>query len=219
MNDTAALVRLMSWLSPVFPTGGFAYSAGLERAVHDGHVTGAETLFQWITAQVTVGALWNDAVFLAQAHNRAVNGGNVDDLSELALAMTTAVERLEETIKQGTSFRLAVGNWFGDDQLPSAGTPLPIQIGWASELGEIALNDAVAAYLHAFSSNQVQAAIRLSIIGQTGAADLLAKLEPTIVDTAERASRSTIEDLGSCTFLADIAAMKHETLQPRLFMS
>ena len=29
---TGDLLRLMSWLSPVFPTGGFAYSAGLEQA-------------------------------------------------------------------------------------------------------------------------------------------------------------------------------------------
>ncbi|TIT41710.1 MAG: urease accessory protein UreF, partial [Mesorhizobium sp.] len=30
-----ALLRLMAWLSPAFPVGGFAYSHGLERAVHD----------------------------------------------------------------------------------------------------------------------------------------------------------------------------------------
>ncbi|RVA71488.1 urease accessory protein UreF, partial [Mesorhizobium sp. M7A.F.Ca.CA.001.08.2.1] len=30
-----ALLRLMAWLSPAFPVGGFSYSHGLERAVQD----------------------------------------------------------------------------------------------------------------------------------------------------------------------------------------
>ena len=94
-----------------------------------------------------------------------------------------------------------------------------IHIGSASGHSGINTNDAVAAYLHAFTSNQLQAAIRLSILGQKGAADILAKLEPVIGDTAKHAATSTLEDLGTCTFLADIAAMKHETLQPRLFLS
>lgn len=38
------LLRLMAWLSPAFPVGGFAYSGGLEAAVQSGHVSSAETL-------------------------------------------------------------------------------------------------------------------------------------------------------------------------------
>ena len=30
-----ALLRLLAWISPGFPTGGFSYSHGLERAVHE----------------------------------------------------------------------------------------------------------------------------------------------------------------------------------------
>ncbi len=30
------LLRLMSWLSPAFPVGAFAYSHGLEQAIHEG---------------------------------------------------------------------------------------------------------------------------------------------------------------------------------------
>jgi len=33
-----SLLRLLTWLSPAFPTGGFAYSHGLEWAVEAGHV-------------------------------------------------------------------------------------------------------------------------------------------------------------------------------------
>ncbi|MEO1703498.1 MAG: urease accessory protein UreF [Pseudomonadota bacterium] len=219
MAKTSSLLRLMSWLSPVFPTGSFAYSAGLEQAIHDSQVDGPETLSQWIKAQLTVGALWNDAIFLAQAHGCATNREPLDDLNELAVAMTNATERLNETIKQGTSFAEAVGNWLKEDQQLPPGTPLPIHIGWASGHSSIDRSDAIAAFQHAFTSNQLQAAIRMGILGQKGAADILVILEPVIETTAKKAASSTLEDLGTCTFLVDIAAMKHESLQPRLFLS
>ena len=79
--------------------------------------------------------------------------------------------------------------------------------------------EALAAWLQAFISNQLQAAIRLSVTAQNGAARLLAALEPAIAAAADRATRSTPDDLGSFAFTAEIASMKHETLQPRLFLS
>jgi urease accessory protein len=77
MNDATALLRLMSWLSPVFPIGGFAYSAGLEQAVHAGHVGDRKSLAAWIEVQLTQGGQWNDAVILVEAHRCA---GDRDDL-------------------------------------------------------------------------------------------------------------------------------------------
>ncbi|TIS06302.1 MAG: urease accessory protein UreF, partial [Mesorhizobium sp.] len=43
-----ALLRLMAWLSPSFPVGGFSYSHGLERAVHDGLVADRGDLAEWL---------------------------------------------------------------------------------------------------------------------------------------------------------------------------
>ena len=38
----AAQLRLMAFLSPAFPVGGFSYSHGLERAAHDGLLPDAD---------------------------------------------------------------------------------------------------------------------------------------------------------------------------------
>ena len=65
----------------------------------------------------------------------------------------------------------------------------------------------------------VQAAIRLSVLGQSGALAILAALEPTIVSLAAHASRSTLDDLGACTLSAEIASLRHETQYSRLFRS
>ncbi|MEM1378710.1 MAG: urease accessory protein UreF [Pseudomonadota bacterium] len=219
MTDTTALLSLMSWLSPVFPTGGFAYSAGLEQAVSDEMVANSADLETWITAQIERGSLWNDAVFFAQAHRDANNLETLRALSAHAVAMTNPAERLDETTTQGTSFLEAASHWIEPSSLARKNTPLPICVGAAAGLQSIDLVSALSAYLHAFTTNQLQAAIRLSVIGQNSAAAVLAKLEPVINETAKRAAVSTLDDLGTSTFLADIAAMKHETLQPRLFKS
>lgn len=212
MTNTAALLRLMSWLSPVFPTGGFAYSAGLEQATTGGLVTNQESLQNWIEASITHGPLWNDAIIFCAAHRG-------EDVTDLCLALCSASERRKEMLDQGAGFFDAAAHWFEDGQLQPRQTPLPILVAKASSLQNIDAQAAIAAYLHTFASNQLQCAIRLSIIGQNDAAKSLAVLEKTIEVVAKAAAQSNIGDLGTFTFMADIAAMNHETLQPRLFLS
>lgn len=219
MTESAGLLKLMSWLSPVFPIGGFAYSAGLEQAVHSGQVSDGNTLSDWIEVQITQGAQWNDAVILVQAHGGWEDRAKLAELSELCLALCVGQERLNETVRQGTSFLDAVSHWVGPDHFPGRQTPLPVAVGVASGVEDIDPSLTAGAYLHAFASNQLQCAIRLSVVGQGGAARALAGLEATIAQTAERAANSTLEDLGASAFIADIASMKHEILEPRLFLS
>ena len=219
MTETKALLRLMSWLSPVFPIGGFAYSAGLEQAVHDRHVSDRVSLSDWITVQITQGTLWNDAVILVQAHRCATDEAKLAELSALCLALCAGQERLDETVGQGTSFLHAVSHWVDPDQLPGRGAPLPVVIGAAAARDRVDPELTVSAYLHAFVSNQLQCAIRVSVVGQEGAAKALAGLEGLIEETAERAAGSTLEELGGAAFIVDIASMNHEKLEPRLFQS
>jgi urease accessory protein len=219
MSGSANLLRLMSWLSPVFPTGAYAYSAALEQAVAAGSVTDTQTLETWLRALLEAGPQWNDAVFFAAAWRAAADAASLAEIAELAVAMTGSAERHRETVDQGTGFLDAAANWFDDGALPPRGAPLCVAVGAACGLQQIALADGLAAFLHAFVANQLQVAIRLSVTGQRGAAGLLAGLEPAIAETAARAASSSLDDLGSNTVLADIAAMQHETLKSRLFLS
>jgi urease accessory protein len=83
----------------------------------------------------------------------------------------------------------------------------------------VPLGDALAAFLQAFAANLVQASIRLGVTGQGGAVETIVALEPLVLAVAARAEQSTLDDLGSATFLSDIVAMKHETQYSRLFRS
>lgn len=218
-SSAAQMLKLMSWLSPVFPIGGFAYSAGLEQAVQSGHVSDQASLAGWIRVQITHGAQWNDVVLLAGAHRCVGQKPKLEEITDLCLALCVGQQRLDETRGQGTSFIKAVSHWVGPEHFPDRDTPLPVAIGIAASVDGIELSLTAGAYLHAFVSNQLQCAIRLSVTGQDGAAKILAGLEPVVEVTAARATASTLEDLGAASFIADIASMNHETLEPRLFMS
>jgi urease accessory protein len=75
------------------------------------------------------------------------------------------------------------------------------------------------AFLHALTSNWISAASRLVPLGQTDSQRTLAALEPVVISTGKRALDATLDDLGSATFRADLASMRHETQYTRLFRS
>ncbi|WP_170990087.1 urease accessory protein UreF [Aquamicrobium sp. LC103] len=222
MTDSSglALVRLMAWLSPAFPVGSFSYSHGLERAVHDGLIEDADGLAEWIAALLGHGSAWNDAVLFAESWRRAKAGEAPREVAELAEALAGSKERHMEAMLQGTAFLKAAATWPAS-AIASLGEECPycVAVGATAGAHAIALEDALAAFLQAFSANLAQAAIRLGVIGQTEAVALLARLEPEILATATRAARSTLDELGSATLASEIAAMRHEEQYSRLFRS
>jgi urease accessory protein len=216
----AALVRLMTWLSPAFPVGAFSYSSGLEQVVSDGDIRDAGTLGDWLSSLLAHGNFWNDAVLLAEAHRSCEDAGRLEEVAALAQALAGSAERHRETMLQGEAFLAAACNW-PHPVLTALGlaAAYPVAVGAVSGGHGIAAEAALAAYLHATVSNLVSVAIRCGVIGQRSGVALLAGLEGQIVALAATASRSTLDDLGSATIRADIASLRHETLATRLFRS
>lgn len=213
-----ALLRLLAWLSPAFPVGSFSYSHGLETAVHLDLVKDAASLRDWLVDLVERGSAWNDAVLFAEAHRRISSTGDLAELCDLAEALAGSRERHMETMLQGAAFLKAAAAWPHEalSALP-AECAYPVAVGALAGAHGIEPGSALAAFLQAFVSNQIQAAIRLGVIGQTDAMATLASLEAVIAGTADRAAQSSLDDLGSATMMAEIAAMQHETHYSRLF--
>ena len=67
MTDAAALQKLLTWLSPAFPVGAFAWSAGLETAIAERRVSDATSLEDWIGGTLKHGGMRTDAIVLAHA--------------------------------------------------------------------------------------------------------------------------------------------------------
>lgn len=218
--SSVALLRLMAWLSPAFPVGGFAYSHGLERAVHDGLIADRKDLAGWLETLIEMGSGWNDAVLFAESWRRARDGGDLNEVVALAEALAGSQERHMETMLQGAAFLQATAAWSPPvlGRLP-ADCPYCVAVGAVAGSGGIDLAQALSAFLQAFFSNLVQAAIRLGVVGQTDAVALLAGFETSAIDMAAHAAASTLDDLGGAAFMSDIMAMSHETQYSRLFRS
>jgi urease accessory protein len=226
-DEGAALYRLMTWLSPAFPVGAFSYSSGIEWAVEAGDITDAASLRGWLAAMLTDGSGFCDGVFLAQAHRAASANDNaaLREIAELAAAFVPSRERQLETSTQGRAFiDIARAAWACDglDELIAAcDGPLvyPVAVGIVSAAHKIPLAPAMHAFLHALVSNWISAGARLVPLGQTDSQRILAALEPVVVATASRALHAMPDDLGSATFRADLASLRHETQYTRLFRS
>jgi urease accessory protein len=212
-----ALLRLMAWLSPAFPTGGFAYSHGLEWAVESGDIKDGTTLREWLTDVVTNGAGRSDTIMLRHAHRSASDLVVLRYIVSLANACAPARERRDEALNQGRAFQLAVAPWTAT-ALPEDAS-YAVAVGAAAGTQGIPEDDTAVAYLQAFSTNLISAAVRLVPLGQTAGLKVLAALEPTILATSTGTKAATLDDVGGCAFRSDLAAMRHETQYTRLFRS
>jgi urease accessory protein len=222
-----ALYRLMTWLSPAYPVGAFAYSSGIEWAVEAGDIADAQSLQHWLETTLRAGAGMNDGIFFAHAH-RAVTQGDeaaLVALAELAAAFVPTRERQQETATLGRAFmEVTQAAWpcaalARLQELWAGPLAYPIAVGTACAGHALPLAPALHAFLTAVCANWTSAAVRLIPLGHTDGQRVIRALEPAVAATAQRAMSAQLDDLGSATFRADLASMRHETQYTRLFRS
>ncbi len=222
------LQKLMTWLSPAFPVGAYAFSHGLEWAIDDRTVTDAETLRAWIEDVVRHGAGRNDAILTAHAWRAADagDGPGLHSVAELAVAFQPSRERHLETTATGTAFASAVAGAWPNGPLANAtavlgDTPVayPVALGIAAAAHGIPLPALLPAALSAFVANLVSAGVRAIPIGQSDGLAVIAALAPRVGTIAAEASTIPLDELGGAALRADIASMRHETQYTRLFRS
>jgi urease accessory protein len=225
--EPAALFRLMTWLSPAYPVGAFAYSGGIEWAVEAGDIGDAATLRQWLEAVLAEGAASSDGIFFVQAY-RAVADGNsarVAEIAELAAAFSPTRERYLETTTLGRTFtEVTCAAWpcpalHKLQQIWDGPPAYPVAVAAACAGHNVPLAPALHAFFTALASNLISAGVRLIPLGHTNSQRVLNAIEPSIGAAAQRALAGTLDDCASVTFRADIASARHETQYTRLFRS
>lgn len=225
--EQEALYRLLIWLSPGYPVGAFSYSTGIEWAVEAGDIRSAEALRDWIRAMLTDGVGMSDGIFFSETHRAVTRGDHAAfaEAAELAAALAPTRERYSETTALGRAFLEVTGAAWPCDALsrlrkiwpgPFA---FPIAVAAACAGHHIPLAPALHGFLTAVASNWVSAGIRLVPLGHTNGQRVLHALEPALAAATERALAAGIDDIGTATFRADLASVRHETQQTRLFRS
>ncbi len=223
--DSAALYRLMAWLSPAYPTGGFSYSHGLEYAVEDGLVSDRASLVAWVGHVVTAGAGRVDAMLFRAAYGAADDAAALDNLADLAAAFRGTAETALESGQQGAAFLATTRLAWPEARLDAfalrrgqVAIALPIAVALACA-GRVPLEPALLAYLEAFAANLVSAGVRLIPIGHSDGQRALAALEPAVAAAAAAALTTPLEEIGSSAAMVDWCSIRHETQYTRLFRS
>lgn len=209
MSIDPKLITLTQWLSPASPVGAFAYSHGLESAIAQGWVQSGDDLHDWLHDLLSCGSGRSDAGFLIRATREAHAPLDIE-----ARAFAASAERLHEATRQGAAFARVANPVWG---LALPDLMFPVALGCAVRAVGIDAEAAAALYLHSFAGNLVSAAQRLMPLGQTEAQAVLHRLTPLCTDIA--ADLAQDPTAWSISWASDIAAMRHETLDSRLFQS
>ncbi|MDA2909930.1 hypothetical protein MYX04_03235 [Nitrospiraceae bacterium AH_259_D15_M11_P09] len=226
--DTLSLIRGFRFIDSFFPSGGYAFSSGLEAAVHGGTVRNAEELARYVEDILRRGLGRCEAVAVGLAHGAAVNR---------TLGVALDADRELDAMKIGREARLAsrqmgrqVGRIAGElggwpllrdffTEVESDRSPGHLAVSLGLTLGSFGWQreDAIAAYLYQAVVGLVSAALRLLPIGQREAQRLLDGWLPLIVERSQEAESR--RRMTSWTPVQDIYAMQHSRLAMRLFRS
>jgi urease accessory protein len=225
--EPGALHRLLAWLSPAYPVGGFSYSHGLEAAVEEASVRDRAGLVRYVSAVLRAGAGRVDGALLATAWRAADAGDDaaLDAAAELAAAWRGTAETALESLGQGAAFAAVTrAAW------PDAGfaaftarherrLSAAVAFGAAAGFHGVPLRPALAGWLGAFAANLVSAGVRLVPLGQTDGQIATAALFPVVEAATDAALGADLDRLGTAAPTLDLLSMRHETQYTRLFRS
>ncbi|MCC6141322.1 MAG: hypothetical protein IT389_12005 [Nitrospira sp.] len=227
--NTLAFLKGLRFVDSFFPSGGYAFSSGLEAAVQGGAVKDSEELSRFVQESLTIGMGEREAVAVGLAHDAIIAG-----MLEVALSADLELEAMKlGRESRGASrqmgrqvIRLAVEQ---RDRHPlleayvaaveADRTPGHVAVAMGLTLAAAGWSkaDSIAAFLYQAATGAVAAAMKLLPIGQREGQRLL----DSWIDVIERVSRQAAEQqtLRSWSPIQDIYAMRHSRLESRLFRS
>jgi urease accessory protein len=221
-HDWLAFVLQTS--DPLFPTGAYAHSFGLEEVVRLGGVRDEATLRDFLRGQI-VPALENfELPFLRFAHG-AAQGGDVEKLCALNVEMDAwkICRELRAASAQLGTRRLAVLLQIAPSPLLSAFAERSSRthhvIACGIQMAGVPLDAALTTYFYQTLAGFCSAALKLIRIGQEGCQRVL---RDCLTDASEKVRASLDvqrENAGWFNPMLEIASMRHERADERLFIS
>ncbi|HWE60562.1 MAG TPA: urease accessory UreF family protein [Chloroflexota bacterium] len=235
----SALLDLLQLADSAFPTGAFAHSYGLESLVQEGMLgrmldgvpQGAEeALADLLHARLALEIGCTDLPLLLHAHTLAAQSDSraLLQAQQLAQAARPVVEWRLAGARTGRSLLATVVEYLPDPLLlhlldqaagTSAGIQLPIAFGAAAGCLGCPADQSAQAYAFSAAAGQLAAAVRLGLIGQRAVQRILHRLKPALLSAVTSAAAVPLTAIGGSLPLLEIAGMRHECAEERLFAS
>lgn len=227
--NTRSLLTGLRFVDSFFPSGGYAFSSGLEAAVQGGAVQNAEELSRYVVESLTTGMGEREAVAVGLAHEAYVSG---------SLEIAIKADRELEAMKLGLESRTASRQMgrqvirLAADQLTrqpliedylaaveAERTPghLAVSLGLTLAAAGWSKANTIAAFLYQTATGFVAAAMKLMPLGQREGQRLLENWIEVIERISHNAAHPQV--LQSWSPVQDIYAMRHSLLDSRLFRS
>lgn len=227
MVNSQALLRLLQLASPALPVGAYAYSEGLEFLSQTEQITSAEALNQWLGAELRLGAIRVDAAVML----RAYQAQRVNDLSTIQYwnYWLTAARDGEAFRLQSLQMGRSLWQLFCDlepETNPKTNDVhqpefhhFAVAFGRVAGAWDIDVEPAILGFLQSWSSNLINAGVKLIPLGQTQGQRLLLALQEPMTQACAEIITLADDQLESCSWGQSLAVMGHETLYSRLFRS
>lgn len=225
------LLLLLQWFDASFPTGAYTQSFGLETYIQEGVVRDVGTLAEFVRAYLAGPLLFTDAMALRFVYEWTSAGETerVFAVDGLLAAQCLPSEVREGVRRMGERLLRLMGELFPEQGVwaeyltrirehAAHGYPAVV-FGLALAQAGIPLRQGLTAYLFACVNALVQNGVRAIPLGQTEGQRLLLRLHPQIMACAELALALDWDDFGAVSPGMELAQMRHERLDVRIFMS
>lgn len=220
--DMRALVRLLWLASPALPVGAYGYSRGLEQAVARGFVHDEGSLERWVGGVLTRQVACLDAPIMVRVLRaaRADDFAAVERWSELLAANRESRELSLEDVQVGASLARLLCE-LGVESAARLGKRAGHATAFGVACAHYAVSDqaAVSAYLFSFAENQVTAALKCMLLGQTAGQRVLGSLMSRVDALIPVVLTREDDELGSFAPGLSLLSALHETQYSRLFRS
>ena len=206
---------LSALFSPSFPIGAFSYSHGLEAAIAASLVVDTKTAEKWIKTCLVSGSGRNDAIIFAHAWRAEPD--KREELNEIAFALCASAERDQEMRELGASFRDIATRVYRVSVTDRQSMAYPVMAGVATRQLHCELLLSLVFFLQSFANNLISVTVRAIPLGQSEGQGILYRLIPWIEQLANETINASLDQIGGHAFLADHMAIKHETMETRIY--
>lgn len=222
-SDPHALLRLCHLVSPALPVGAYAYSQGLEYAVHAGWVHDEPTSLDWLQGLSRGGLGTLDLPILLRLYRAWAS----DDPAAVRVwnAQLIAARETSELRAEDLHLGRALARVLVELNIPEASAWQQGAPGFATlfSLAAVRWNieapDALKGYLWTWSENQVLAAVKLVPLGQSAGQRLLNRLIEAMPKIVGESMALRDDQIGVAVPSQALASSLHESQYSRLFRS
>ena len=227
--NTPSLLEGLRFVDTFFPSGGYAFSSGLEAAVQGGAVKNSDQFARYIEDLLRGGMSRREVLATKIANAAGAEGVNsaaleVDrrlDATKLSRESRMASRQMGRQVIRVAADQIKAKPVLSmyREEVESDRAPGHLAVTFGLTLGACGWSpeETAAAFLYQTAVGFVSAAMRLSPIGQHEGQRILGEWLPLI----ERISREVTSDtvMSSWSPIQDIYAMRHGSLEWRLFRS